>query len=291
MAKTKIEDISKFLTTTGFILEMEVAESLIKKGYTIQVNQFFQDYDEDKKREIDIIATKKIGEIRLVLIIECKQSLVDDWIFICNDKNPSRYYEYVKHMPKVQNVRTSKVFDDLPSLDDSIPLAKNFIIRDKRGTDKKSTSNQLASSLEKLPKALVDFVYNRGSVYSRSIYVPVTVFNGGMYMAKYNKKLGISDTDWIQYESVFHSENYKYNYEYNRLSRVYTFGAAVKEEKENSEIAETSKGLGYAYLVDIVSEKGLLKLIKNMELKISEIDCSKWDVQIKPEVKDLIPTS
>lgn len=291
MAKTKIEDISKFLTTTGFILEMEVAEVLIKKGYTIQVNQFFQDYDEDKKREIDIIAIKMIGDIRLVLIIECKQSLVDDWIFICNDKNPSRYYEYVKHMPKAQSISTSKVFDDLPSLDHSAPLAKNFIIRDRRGTDKKSTSNQLASSLEKLPKALVDFVYNRGSVYSRSIYVPVTVFNGGMYMAKYNKKLVISNTEWIQYESGFQSENYKYNFDYNDLSRIYRLGSAIKEEKKNSEIAETSRGLGYMYLIDIVSEKGLLKLIKDTELKISKIDCSKWGVQIKPEQKSAIPTS
>ena len=43
--ETPVKDISEFLTTTGFILEMEVAEFLIKSGYEVEVSYYFHDYE------------------------------------------------------------------------------------------------------------------------------------------------------------------------------------------------------------------------------------------------------
>lgn len=276
--KNKIQDVEEFLTKTGFILEMEVAELLIKKGYSVNVNRYFHDYDENKNREIDIIASKKIGEIKVFLIIECKQSLTDDWIFICSDKGPGRYYSYIKHTPNASDTDKTKLFNNLPTLNHSIPFAQNRIIRDR--SKKKSTSLQIDTCLEKLPKALVDFVKSKQETLSRSIYIPIAVFSGSMFTAEYNKKLIVKNVDWVQHESVFESENYIYSYEPLFLSSIMIPGtrASSKEEKakQNSAIAETSRDIGYRYLIDFTTKKGLVSLVSKLELSVSKIDLIKW---------------
>lgn len=280
--KTKVQDVADFLTKTGFILEMEVSELLIKKGYVVEVNKYFHDYDEDKNREIDIIASKKIGEITVSLIIECKQSLVDDWVFICSDRQPKRYYSYLKHTPEALENDKTKIFNQLPHLDHNIPLAQNRIIRDR--SKRKSTSMQIETCLEKLPKALVDFVDSNKDIYTRKIYLPIAVFSGAMFTAEYNKKLKVKNIDWVQYESVFDSENYKYHYVPFSFQTVVVPGGNTKDEdkvKPNTKIASTSQSLGYKYLIDFTTKKGLANLISKLESTIAKIDLDKWPIPKK----------
>ena|ERR1700751_214755 len=73
-AVVKAEEISKFLDRTGFVFEMRVNELLLDSDYATIISSDFFDLDEQKTREIDIIAWKKINEIHCHLIIECKQS-------------------------------------------------------------------------------------------------------------------------------------------------------------------------------------------------------------------------
>jgi hypothetical protein len=279
--KTKVQDVEEFLKKTGFILEMEVSELLIKKGYKVEVNTYFDDYDEDKRREIDIIANKKIGEITVFLIIECKQSLTDDWIFICSDKSPKRYFSYLKHTPEATNYNKTGIFDMFPSLDESIKYAQNYIIKDK--SKKKSTSIQIDACLEKLPKALVHLVDSNNDRSIRKIYLPIAVFNGGIFTAEYNKKLNVKNTDWIQYESVFYSENYKYHhipYRSGFLIAGSTYGMKDENVKENTLIAKTSQEIGYKYLIDFTTKKGLTSLINKIEFAIKKIDLEKWPIKV-----------
>ena len=58
MKKFNIRDIKKFLIQTGFPFEMKMAKILENKDYSVQVGEFFTDLEDDKKREIDIIAYK-----------------------------------------------------------------------------------------------------------------------------------------------------------------------------------------------------------------------------------------
>ncbi len=278
--KTSVQNIEEFLTKTGFILEMEVAELLAKKGYSVGVNKYFHDYDEDKNREIDIIATKKVGEVLLVLVIECKQSLIDDWIFICSDKRPSRYYQYLKHTPEAIDNSKTKIFNHFSVLDYSSQLAQNHIIRGK--SKKKSTSMQIDTCLEKLPKALVDFVDSNKEINVRKIYLPVAVFSGNIFTAQYSKKLQVKNTEWVQHESFFESENYLHHYESSLFLMKSPYEISPPEKsKPNSAIAHTSQNIGYKYLIDFTTKKGLSKLILRVEADISKIDLTKWPIQEK----------
>lgn len=274
--KTKTQDIEKFLTKTGFILEMEVAEILRKRGYNIEVNRRFYDYDENKYREIDIIATKKINEVVLILVIECKQSLVDDWVFICSDKKPDRFFQYLKHTPEAKDIKKTKIFDNLPMFNSAIPLAQNYTIKDIK--NKKSTSPHINMCLEKLPKALVDIVDSRKNYYERKIYLPIAVFGGQIFIAKYNKKLQVKNSDWIQYESSLESDNYTYHPPYNGFLLDTN---KIKEGKINTQIAKSSQDIGYKYLIDFITKTGLSKLIIKIESEISKLELIKWTVPKK----------
>lgn len=275
--KTTAKNVAEFLTKTGFILEMEIAETLIKLGYSIEVNTDFYDYDEGKKREIDIIASKECDGLTLYLIIECKQSLIDDWIFICSDKTPKRYYGYLKNFPLIDKIKESQILDHLYIFDRDIPLAQNSIIKDIR--NKKSTSLQIATCLEKLPKALVDFAYSTSGNKNRKIYLPIAVYSGQIFTAQYNKTLDVKTEDLVLYESELDSENYTYHWPH--FPGAY-FGTEKPKGKENSVIAETSRSLGYSYLISFSTSKGFSSFIKRIESDISQIDMKKWPF---PEAK------
>lgn len=289
---TTTTHVADFLTKTGFILEMEVSEWLKKKGYSIKVNKFFVDYDQNKKREIDIIATKKINDIDIILVIECKQSLVDDWVFICSDTQPSRYYSFQKHFPKVLKIRESKIFDHLHMLDHKIPLAQNHIIRNI--DNKKSNSTQIDSCIEKLPKIVVDTANTIDKKTVRTLFIPMAVFSGKIFTASYNKKLLVKEVDMVQYYTQLESDGYTYNYNNNRLSQIYNYPTVfnqetlentTKDKKENSPVAKTSNDLHSYYLLDFVTKSGLSSFIKKTELEIKKIDTKLWPVEIPTQDK------
>jgi hypothetical protein len=81
--------IAQFLDQTGFVFEMRANEVLLKSSYSTQFNDEFLDLEGDILREIDIIATKVVNDINVHFVVECKQSLTDKWIFMCNKKNAS----------------------------------------------------------------------------------------------------------------------------------------------------------------------------------------------------------
>lgn len=286
--KTVVKTVEDFLTKTGFILEMEVSEVLKKDGYSVKVNRYFYDYDENKKREIDIIATKKINGINVILVIECKQSLLDDWIFICSEDAPSRYYNFLKHLPEIKKIKESKIFDHLHTLDNSVSLAQNYII--KNVTNKKSTSIQIDQCIEKLPKVVVDVAYSDvDEKYTRTLLIPTAVFSGQIFTANYKKKLLVKEVDLVQYQIDLESDGYKYHYRklssrYNLAIASVAFGNDAKnknDEIQNSEVASISRKLGEYYLVDFITKKGLDSFLDSIEKEVKKIDVKLWPVGIK----------
>jgi hypothetical protein len=276
--KTSTKSVKEFLTKTGFILEMQIAEMLRDMKYSVTVSTSFYDYESNKKREIDIIATKKINEILLCLIIECKQSLVDDWIFICSNQKPRRYYNYIKHLPDAGNVKETKVFDHFHQVDRSVPLTQNYIIKDKN--EKKSSSIQIETCLEKLPKAVVEIAYSANE-NERWIFLPVAVFNGQMFIAEYTRRLDVKSVERLQYRSSLESENYKYHQP--KFGHIYSsiLDQDKNEEDKNSPVARVSNKLGPRYLIDFVTKKGFSKLISKFEREICCVNLEKWQLIIK----------
>ncbi len=276
--KVSIDDVSKFLLKTGFILEMEVNEKLLKAGYKTKVGEYFVDYDENKKREIDIIARQTINDINVTLVIECKQSLMSDWIFVCSNKNPARYYKYIKYFPQNGiDVSESKIFDHLHTVDQSIPMAQNFIIRDKKG--KQVSPEPITTAAIKVPKAVI---YEAKKIYSdekRNILIPVSVFSGQLFKADYDGELKIEEVNHVQYPIDLDTRPYKYIYPHGVGLYLGRQEDALETEGKNSPVSEISRELGKSYLVNFISKIGVDEYLSRVNIDISSIDIKKWPVK------------
>jgi hypothetical protein len=278
--KTTTTKIADFLTTTGFILEMEISELLKKNGYRVSVNKYFFDYDENKKREIDIIALKEINQIDVTLVIECKQNANLDWIFVCSDKSPGRFYNYIKYFPKMsydKSITKTGVFDHLRQLDHKLPLAQNSTIRHVSG--KQQESKEIYECLTRLPKAMVGVVEGTGvSKDKRNIFFPVVVFSGQIFTAEYENKLKVIETNAVQHAAELDTDNYKYH----RSNNLYSFDRSSNEmEKKNSPVAEIALELGSKYLIDFITQKGIKNFLADIEKRISKIDLDLWPIDKK----------
>ncbi len=279
--KNDILKIKEFITKTGFIFEMEISEFLKKQEYTVKVNKYFLDYETNKKREIDIIASKTINNVNIILIIECKQSLFDDWIFICSDNKPPRYYVFQKHLPliKTAKIKESKIFNHLHTISSKIPLAQNYII--KNAADKKSDLKPIDDCIEKLPKIIVDIAHSSNSNGIRQLFIPIAVFSGKIFTANYKDKLLIKKEEIIQYQKNLESEQYTYHP--NRTNYIPTLLALEPIKKEegikNSVVASISRDLHSYYVIDFVTKKGLKKLIKTIEKETTQIDTKLWEIE------------
>ncbi|WP_442577846.1 hypothetical protein ACSBOB_20075 [Mesorhizobium sp. ASY16-5R] len=87
------EDIMKAVRASGYLMEQEVATTIEKQGFQVRPNTAFEDMDEGKSREIDVVATRryaaderdKIGATAQ-LIVECKNT-VTPYVFITRPKD------------------------------------------------------------------------------------------------------------------------------------------------------------------------------------------------------------
>jgi len=86
----KTDDIKTNIQVTGFILEYTVGEILRQSGWDIISNRYYLDDLNGVPREIDILAYKKTKVKNInsytCLLISCKKSVKNDWVFITKDK-------------------------------------------------------------------------------------------------------------------------------------------------------------------------------------------------------------
>lgn len=284
------EKVEKFLTKTGFVLEMEIVKILKSHGYDVSVNQYFLDLEEGKKREIDIIAEKKINGVRLALVVECKQSLIDSWIFICSEKKPARYYSTVKHTPNVSinNLHKKELFNDLHNFDKKIPLAQNYIVLDN-GTEKKSQSIQIDESIRKLPKALIDYV-SKSDNKIKTIFIPISVFSGQLFTANYEEKLNVTEADIVLFDFLLESKFYKKKdvssfsiatipkHEYDEA--IYSFDGVRPTSYQLENMINVSEKLGNRFQINFVNKKNMSKYLEKVEENIKKISTKKWSHNI-----------
>ena len=87
------DEILKAVENSGYLMEQEVATILEELNFNVKTNSPFEDEEEGKSREIDILAPKELYKddenkltIYCVLICECK-----------NNKNP---FVFIKRKKK-----------------------------------------------------------------------------------------------------------------------------------------------------------------------------------------------
>jgi hypothetical protein len=266
-------EIAEFLERTGFVLEMRVNELLLDSGYKTVISPDFYDLDGSVDREIDIIATKKIKEIDLHLIIECKQSATDKWIFLANKRLPLRIAT-VKHLPKVSTELIHEGLLDHLHFDGLAPLCHNYLVYtiDTKKQNKETSHYQIDECIHKLPKALVDRAAWQDE--GRHLFIPVALFSGQMFVIKYKGKLNVEETSFLRYYARF-------------VSKVYVKPTSSADEGGDftiypradraSFIREAKGKLGSIYQIHFVTEAGLPDYLKQVENAISKVDITKWE--------------
>lgn len=74
------------INATGFPFEHKTAEMLRGRGWSVISNRYYIDDDEDKPREIDLLAYKSASfknfDLRTAIVISCKKSEQHHWAFL-----------------------------------------------------------------------------------------------------------------------------------------------------------------------------------------------------------------
>ncbi|MFA4905141.1 MAG: hypothetical protein WC645_01415 [Candidatus Margulisiibacteriota bacterium] len=126
---TKIEkDALKWINKNGINLEIDVCDTFRKKGFDVRHSSYFKDTEDNKLREIDIIArnysiSRDGIELSIIFVIECKYIKHSPWILFVSpdsshDRNILFTWAYISKKGRellADILRTNKnVFRELP---------------------------------------------------------------------------------------------------------------------------------------------------------------------------------
>ncbi len=274
--------VKDFLNTTGFPFEWEIKRLLEEKNWGT-ANMSFLDLEENKKREIDIIASKTINNIDIYLIIECKFSKRDSWIFFSPGEEIIRYHSYFACSPYPSKDSFKKIAYHLRIFDSTEPTAINFKTYNN-DTNKQSNDSEVIDALYKVVKALIYFYSNSLDSSRRQIYFPIILFSGPIFSASYNRKVHVKKTNYVQFPFEFESDAYidKEKEPNNRILNKWIHSHNFNERWKIEEI----KGIKQAYstllnehLIEFVSGAKFKAYLSQLESEISKIDINLWPVE------------
>ncbi len=260
-------DIQRFITQTGFIFEMQVAELLKHAGFKVELGKTFLDIESRKRREIDIVAKKNVNHVELNLIIECKKSDRDVWIFTCSDREAIRGNRRLKHYPIIEQMMW--YFHDFHYFDKKFPLAQNYTIFDLN-LEKKSTSIQIETCLEKLPKAVLARHARHKDGKKTALFLPVALFSGQIFTVSYDGIATILEDSHVKFPVEIESEAY--------LNP--TLDKNMPTYKEEAAIVKSLEELSPRFQLDFVSNSGLTQYLSTLDERASVIP--QWSKADKP---------
>ena len=206
------DKIIESINNTGFVLEYEVAHLFEENGWSVINNRYYLDDDNQKSREIDIIAYK-VREIDetfyyTTLIISCKKSNDHIWTFLVKnldekDPNIEKYpitdwsnnpvISFMKEKQGFKNKVLAGIKDN-ENVEFTYEIAEQVFAFQQLNKDNYKTRNDkdIYNSIITSIKALeyernaLGSRVDRDAVYNFNI---LSVFDGDMYSLKYNGKV------------------------------------------------------------------------------------------------------
>ncbi len=92
-AEPTLEEIMSAIEDSGYLMEQKAATQVEQLGYYVRTNVAFEDSEEGKSREIDVLAVKRVARNEdaklsafVELIVECKNNS-NPFVFIARPKN------------------------------------------------------------------------------------------------------------------------------------------------------------------------------------------------------------
>ncbi|WP_340400619.1 hypothetical protein [Paenibacillus sp. FSL H8-0079] len=256
-----IQDIKK----TGFPFELKAAEIIKKCDWTLSYNNFYIDKDENKGREIDLIAECTVAtedfnsthfvETSMIFPIELKQANQHPWIFFTTEQNVYEkfhdFYSIIKHESGFNSSHGNRIRFIQEITNYQGRLARSFYEAFTRNAGRDDIFKALTGVVKAL-EHLYESSYLRpregsGDIndiedddpfYSHflQLYEPVIIFRGELFEARVDEEdVIVKDTDY-----VLVSFNYISPY-YNRESSYLVH--IVKEEYVEEFFREKKNGL------------------------------------------------
>jgi hypothetical protein len=280
------EQIAEFLEKTGFVFEMRMNESFLKAGYDSEINEEFLDLEGNTLREIDIVASKVVNDINIHFVVECKQSMIEKWIFIFH-KPLDRYYHALKHLPSAaaSAFREKGLFSSFHTLDQSIPLGNNYLSYTIEG-DKKGNHVSIDECVHKLPKALVDRASRVEA--GRHLFFPIALFSGQIFAVFYKGKLVVEERPFLQYYVSFESEVYRRAREPEPASHAFSMllmpeWEGLYKSAREEKIRRVTRELSTHYQLDFVSATGLPDYLGLIEKQVAGVQTRDWPLPDQSE--------
>ncbi|UKS64699.1 hypothetical protein [Rossellomorea marisflavi] len=216
-----MEDILK----TGFPLEMEITQTLRENDWAVRNGSYYIDKDEDKGREIDIIATKHIvneieetgfsREVVFSLIIEIKKTEGKPWVFFTSEAEGS----IEKILPidvaiagfKTQSYLLMRMFRE-NSHQIHTRIGRNFYVGFSGNGGRDDIYKALSSVIKATRHSLENSVAagNKGGDELFYYYEPVVVIKGNLFEVYIDDegKQVLEEADYIQTQFNYISSNY-----------------------------------------------------------------------------------
>ncbi|MBI3604663.1 MAG: hypothetical protein HY202_01395 [Nitrospirae bacterium] len=230
MNPQEIENIKRTLARSGHIFEYQVGDIFEKNGWMIVPNRFYIDKDEDKGREIDLVAYK-ITEVKpetaviTVVIVEAKQSLKNKWIFF--SKGDFSGSINLNNYPLFY-------FNEIAELESALPsqeLFKEYLIKilqknnlmnlfnfEYKAHSYAEVSEVKDPSKQAISSELALYENRKIATKEQRLYwvFPLVVFNGDILEARVKEgKMDLRETDEIQYVTRYTSRSYDDFYSIN----------------------------------------------------------------------------
>lgn len=222
MDKNQLSKIANQVKTTGYPLELEIADILSNRDYYVAQSLYFVDEDENKPREIDLRAlyNYKIPVndshhfLRNVFLIECKKSR-DIWVFPSSKTN---HYDPDKPvmLPETKIDLASIALDYKLSrprypLNDFAFRARNYF-QFQDNNSSQITDITIIKALTSAVKATLSSMKSRFAAGENSLcyYYPIVVFDGTMCEALlHNGEIDVREIDKVLVSFNYESTAYK----------------------------------------------------------------------------------
>lgn len=220
----KDEDIEKLksqIKKGGFPFELEVAHEFTNKGWSVENNTYYVDKDENKGREIDLIAQyvkqynipqKHYAESTFSFVTEIKKEKEKPWVIFTTETTSFEKLFYSIYSDKIYNNFDSKV------------LAKSFkqhsqVLHDRLGRSFTEGFSQgrdkIFTSLCNVTKAFISKLENKEKPSSTDsilyYYEPLIILSGQLFEAflNENKELVVEKREHLQIRFNYMSDYYK----------------------------------------------------------------------------------
>jgi len=197
--------IRTWLDKQGYPFEMRVAKAFEKSGFYIEVSKYYKDLDENKHREIDVVATNSVMVnenhrvmLNIIFTCECKNSSDKPWLLLSSDSHEKKFdgdatsFRHANHYGHVALLalsvegvaKTNRLLMHRENL--GFSLVRAFGEQSDMAYKAIMSASRAAKGMAKYS----DEYYNKLRVFSMDIYFPVVVITGRLFKCT----LGASDS-------------------------------------------------------------------------------------------------